>query len=125
MQQAKEKITSFTMLIAWKKAHSLVLGVYKATESFPANEQFGLTSQIRRAVISITSNIAEGFSRHTLADKSHFYSMALGSSTEVQNQLLAARDLKFLDNTVFNELAAISIEVNKLINGLIKSLRAA
>ena len=123
MQQAKDKITSFTMLNAWKKAHFLVLGVYKATESFPSIEQFGLTSQIRRSVISITSNIAEGFSRITLPDKAHFYTMALGSTTEVQNQLLASRDLKFLEENKFKSLADLTVEVHKLLNGLIKSLK--
>lgn len=125
MHQGKGKITSFTQLIAWQKAHALVLNVYQATEKFPNSEQFGLTSQIRRAVISITSNIAEGFSRRSLADKSHFYSMALGSCTEVQNQLIAARDLEFMTGNTFKPLADLSIEVNKLINGLMKSLRVA
>jgi four helix bundle protein len=123
MEQGK-KITSFTQLTAWQKGHELVLGVYKVTKNFPSSEQFGLTSQIRRAVVSVTSNIAEGFSRQTLADKSHFYSMALGSSTEVQNQLLIARDLQFLPQNDFGRLADLSIEVNKLTNGLIKSLRS-
>jgi four helix bundle protein len=100
-----------------------VLAIYKATKNFPSNEQFGLTSQIRRAVVSITSNLSEGFSRQTIADKTHFYAMSLGSSTEVQNQLLIARDLSFLPKTDFERLAALSIEVNKLVNGLIKSLR--
>lgn len=122
MQQG-QKVVSFTQLVAWQKAHMLVLGVYKTTENFPQSEQFGLTSQIRRAVISITSNIAEGFSRQTQADKAHFYSIALGSCTEVQNQLIASRDLKFMTNTVFKPLAELSVEVHKIINGLIKSLR--
>lgn len=65
---AAEKITSFTGLKVWQRAQSLVLGVYKTTEAFPAAEQFGLTNQIRRAVISITSHIAEGFSRRTAAE---------------------------------------------------------
>jgi four helix bundle protein len=119
----RQKITSFTQLKSWQKAHALVLGVYRVTEKFPSNEQFGLTSQIRRAVISITSNIAEGFSRRTKADKAHFYSMALGSCTEVQNQLIASRDLKFMHPTVFQPLAELSVEVNKLINASIKALK--
>jgi four helix bundle protein len=121
MQQAK--ITSFTDLNAWQKGHMLVLGVYEATDNFPASEQFGLSSQIKRAVVSITSNIAEGFSRRTLNDKSHFYHMALGSCTEVQNQLLIAKDLKFLSIDIFKKLADLSVEVHKLLNGLIKSLK--
>jgi four helix bundle protein len=119
----KSKITSFTQLEAWKKAHRLVLGIYRDTGNFPAAEQFGLTSQLRRAVISITSNIAEGFSRQTKLDKIHFYHMALGSCTEVQNQLIASRDLRFLPKADFAKLADLSIEVHKLLNGLIKSLK--
>jgi four helix bundle protein len=117
------KITSFTQLTAWQKNHSLVLGIYAATEKFSKTEQFVLTSQIRRAVISITSNLAEGFSRYTRADKAHFYQMALGSTTEIQNQLIVSRDLHFMSSEIFKPLADLSIEVNKLINGLIKSLR--
>ena len=121
MQQAK--ITSFTDLNAWKKGHELVLGVYLSSEKFPNIEQFGLSSQIKRAVVSVTSNIAEGFSRRTLADKSHFYHMALGSCTEVQNQLLITKDLGFMDSEVFRKMANLSVEVHKLLNGLIKSLK--
>ena len=120
----QEKITSFTHLTAWQKAHSLVLAVYKASQDFPSNEQFGLASQIKRAVVSITSNIAEGFSRKTKADKTHFYHMSLGSCSEVQNQLLVAKDLQFITSEEFNKLANLSVEVHKLLNGLIKSLKA-
>lgn len=121
---AQEKITSFTGLKAWQNGHQLVLGVYKVAELFPSSEQFGLASQIKRAAASITSNIAEGFSRQTAADKIHFYHMALGSCTEVQNQLLIARDIKFLKTSDFSKLADTSVTTHKLINGLIKSIRA-
>lgn len=127
MQQVASKpakISSFTDLLAWRKGHELVLAVYGAADLFPQSEQFGLTAQIKRAVLSITSNIAEGFSRRTHADKIHFYHIALGSTTEVQNQLLAARDLRYLQPTTFTLLADLSVEVNKLLNGLIKSLKA-
>lgn len=120
----EDKITSFTKLKAWQKGHVLLLGIYKNTETFPNSEQFGLTNQVRRAALSITSNIAEGFSRRTQADKAHFYSMALGSCTEVQNQLIASRDLQYLHSSKFKELAELSIEVHKLINGLIKAVRS-
>jgi four helix bundle protein len=81
-----EKIYSFTDLKAWKQGHELVLFVYEITKHFPQNEVFGLTSQMRRAVVSITSNIAEGFSRISNKEKAQFYSIALGSLTEIQNQ---------------------------------------
>lgn len=114
-------IKSFTELIAWKRSHSLVIDVYKATKNFPYEERFGLTDQLRRAAVSVSSNIAEGFNKRTTADKNHFYSMALGSVAEIQNQLLISRDLDYLENEVFQTLAHRTVEVHKLINGPIKS----
>jgi four helix bundle protein len=114
------KIQSFTDLNAWQEAHSLVLGIYELTKKFPKEEQFGLTNQIRRAVVSITSNIAEGFSRRSYKEKSQFYSMALGSLTEVQNQLLIARDILYVTRNEFSLLAEKTVIVSKLLNGLIR-----
>jgi len=99
------KITSFTNLIAWQESHKLVVQIYKVTQIFPKEETFGLTNQIRRATVSISSNIAEGFSRTTLIDKNRFYIMAKGSLTEVQSQLLIARDVNYLKKEIFYELA--------------------
>lgn len=118
------KIKSFTQLNTWKKAHELVLKVYELTKSFPNDEVFGLSNQIRRAVVSITSNIAEGFSRHTYKEKVQFYSIALGSLTEVQNQLVIAKDLKYITKDQFLSIAELSITVNKLLNGLIKKSKS-
>lgn len=120
----KNKIRSFTDLDAWKQAHQLVLMVYKITKVFPRDETFSLTSQIRRAALSIVSNIAEGFSRQTYSDKIHFYIMAQGSNTELQSQLLVAKDLGYTQGTDFSQLAEQSIRVHKLINGLIKKSRS-
>jgi len=113
-------IKSFTELNAWKEGHKLVLLIYKETERFPDTEVFGLTSQMRRCAISITSNIAEGFSRITVRDKNNFFSMALGSLTELQNQLLIAKDIKYLEKDVFGLIASQTVVVSKLINGLRK-----
>jgi four helix bundle protein len=82
------KIKSFTDLIAWQKAHELVLSVYKKTEKFPQKETYSLTDQMRRAVISITSNVAEGFARKSDKEKIKFYYASLGSLTELQNQTI-------------------------------------
>ena len=120
MNEEKEKIKSFTDLNAWKKSHDLVLGVYKITKEFPKEEQFGLINQIRRAVVSITSNIAEGFSRSSYADKSRFYSMSLGSLTETQNQLLIARDLGYINKKEFDKLAD---EMQEVRNKYFKQLK--
>lgn len=124
MNQESGKIKSFTDLIAWKEGHRLVLAVYKITKQFPKEEQFGLTIQLRRAVVSITSNIAEGFSRYSYKEKSQFYSIALGSLTEVQNQLLIAKDLEYITKEEFNEIATQTVTINKIINGLIKKSKS-
>ena len=117
----KPKIQSFTDLNAWKVAHRLVLSIYACTKEFPRDEQFGLTNQLRRAVVSVSSNIAEGFSRTTYKDKAHFYTTALGSLTEVQNQILIARDVAYMSSENFKRIANETIMVSKLLNGLIKS----
>ena len=115
-----EKIRSFRDLDALKEGHRLVLEIYKMTKSFPKEEMFGLSNQLRRAAVSITSNIAEGFSRKSLKEKMWFYSMAKASNTELQNQLLIARDVGYLSREKFKELEEQSIRVNKLISGLIR-----
>lgn len=120
MNQESRKIKNFTDLNAWIEGHRLVLLIYKLTKNFPKEEVFGLTNQIRRAVVSITSNIAEGFSRYSFKEKSQFYSMALGSLTEVQNQLIIAKDLTYITENEFNEVWELTVTVNKLLNGLIK-----
>lgn len=118
MANAKLKIKSFTDLNAWKEGHKLVLMIYKKTETFPQKEIFGLTGQMKRCVVSITSNIAEGFSRNTSKDKCQFYSIAHGSLTELQNQLLIARDVEYLKDDDFQKIAQQTILVSKLISGL-------
>jgi len=116
-----DKIKSFTDLNAWKEGHKLVLITYKETKEFPKDELFGLTSQLRRSAVSITSNIAEGFSRKSYKEKINFYFIALGSVTELQNQFLIARDVGYIEENLFQEIARQTIEVHKIINGLIKS----
>ncbi len=123
-QEVSSKITSFTQLNAWREAHQLVLEIYSRTKAFPIDEQFGLTNQIRRAAVSITSNIAEGFSRRSYKEKSQFYFMALGSLTEVQNQLLVAKDVGYLAKADFTRLADRSVIISKLLNGLIKKSKS-
>jgi four helix bundle protein len=121
IQNTTYKIRSFTDLNVWKEGHELVILIYKVTKKFPKDERFGLVDQLRRAAISITSNIAEGFSRQGKKEKIQFYFMAKGSISEVQNQLLVARDVHHIDNKEFNKLSEHTIVVHKLLNGLIKS----
>lgn len=123
MDVEKEKITSFTKVRAWQEGHKLVLMVYEVTKNFPKEEMFGLVNQLRRAAVSITSNIAEGFSRKTYGEKLQFYCIALGSLTEVQNQILIAKDVGYIDGRKFKELADQTVEVSKITNGLIKSTK--
>jgi len=121
MTEIKTKIQSFTDLTTWQKSHELVLVIYKTTEAFPSKEIFGITNQMRRAAVSITSNIAEGFSRRSNKEKAQFYYMALGSLTELQNQLIIVRDIGYLGDGNFDKISKQTIVVSKLINGLIKS----
>ena len=123
-RSATSKIKSFNDLNAWKMGHQLVLTIYRITQDFPKEEQFGLTNQIRRAVISITSNLAEGFSRNSYKEKSQFYSIALGSLSEIQNQLLIGRDLGYILKEDFINIASETVIVSKLINGLIKKSKS-
>ncbi|MDO8483098.1 MAG: four helix bundle protein [bacterium] len=116
----EEKIKLFTDLYAWQAGHMVVLSIYKITRGVPKKEQFGLTNQIRRAAVSITSNIAEGFSRTSYKEKTQFYAIALGSLTEVQNQLLIAKDILYISQENFTIISSETIKTSKLINGLIK-----
>jgi len=118
------KIKSFTDLDAWRSGHGLVLKIYKATEKFPREEIFGLTNQMRRAAVSITSNIAEGFSRSSDKDRINFYKISCGSLTELQNQLLIARDVGYLDADLFNSLSNASVKTHQILSGLIRSTKA-
>ncbi len=115
------KIASFTDLKAWQEARKIVTLIYKVTEKFPHTEQYGLTSQLRRAAVSISSNIAEGFSKKSRNEKIQFYSTALASLTEVQNQILIAKDIKYINIHDFDAIAEQSIVVSKLINGIIRT----
>ncbi len=93
------------------------------TKTFPKEETFCLTSQMRRARVSITSNIAEGFSRYSYKEKAQFYSMSHGSLTELQNQMLIAKDVRYLNEENFRQLADQSITVHKLLNAFIRKTR--
>ncbi len=119
MSHENPKITDFKDLVAWQKAHRLAVNIYKATENFPKHEQFGLTNQIRRACVSVVSNIAEGFGRRTKADRIHFYDMARASLHEVQAQLLIAKDVDFLPENQYIELEGKTVECHKILIGLI------
>ncbi len=94
------------------------------TASFPSKEQFGLTNQIRRASVSVVSNIAEGFGRRTKADRIHFYDIARGSLHETQAQLLIAKDVGFLSEDLYVKVEEISVETHKVLTGLINKTKS-
>jgi four helix bundle protein len=116
-----KKVVSFTDLIAWQEAHKLVITIYKISKQLPKTESYILIDQMKRCVVSISSNIAEGFSRKSKKEKNQFYYTSLGSVTELQNQLLIAKDLSYMTKEVFYEVANQTIIVHKLSNGLLKS----
>lgn len=118
------KIKNFTDLITWQEAHKLVLLIYKITDQFPQKEIYALTSQMRRAAVSVTSNIAEGFSRKSSKEKIQFYYMSTGSLTELQNQLIVSKDIKYINENIYEETVILTTKVGKLINGLIKSIKS-
>lgn len=114
---------SFRDLMVWQRAMQLTVSVYKLTQGFPREEQYGLISQIRRSVVSIPSNIAEGQGRGSVGEFRHFLGIARGSNCEVQTQLEIARALNFGDSRLISEAEALSDEVRKMIFGMLESLK--
>jgi four helix bundle protein len=112
-------IKTFTDLNSWKEGHKLVLMIYKLLKKFPREETFALCDQMRRASISITSNIAEGFGRQTIKEKIQFYYQAQGSLTEIKNQLIASKDLNYITQNDFDETANQANIAHQLLQGLI------
>jgi four helix bundle protein len=122
-QGERQPIKDFRDLLTWKKAHVYTVEIYRATRQFPSSEQFGLTNQLRRAAVSIVSNIAEGFGRRTPSDRLHFYDMARGSLHETQAQLLVALDVQYLNQKELDDLYGASIECHKILTGLINKTK--
>ncbi len=116
---------SFTELKVWQEAHKLTLEIYKSTENFPKSESFGLTSQLRRSASSVAANITEGFARGSKREFAQFLTIARGSLAETQNHLLLARDLNYLHQAHFRQLADRSIKVHRLLNALRRSLKTS
>lgn len=117
-------IKSFEELPVWKDARKFANKIYNLTKKFPKEENYGLTSQITRATVSIGSNIAEGFDRYSKKDFIRFLIIARGSISEVQNNLYIALDLKYINQNDFQETYALSKGLGKQINGFIKYLRS-
>ena len=107
----------------WSKGHQLALTIYKKTKSFPKEELFGLTSQIRRASMSVPINIAEGCGRKSDAQFSHFLNIAAGSASEVEEELLLSYELEFLDKETYQLLDSDIKEIKAMLSKLIDSIK--
>jgi len=115
---------AFRDLIVWQKAHQLTLDLYRVTKSFPRDEQYGLTSQIRRAAASVGANIAEGCGRGTARDFARFVQMALGSASELEYELLLASDLGLFPGTTYSQFESAIVSVKRMLTGLARRLTA-
>ncbi len=112
---------SFEKLEVWKESIKLVKKIYVLTNNFPENEKFGLVSQLRRATISISSNLAEGTSRSTNKDKAHFTTMAFSSLMEVLNQLILSKELNFIAENDYEKLREDINKISNMLNALRKA----
>ena len=110
-------------LEVWRRGHRLTLAVYKATATFPREELYGLTSQMRRSSAAVSANVAEGCGRGSNADLARFLQIAFGSATELENHLLLARDLSFLRPADHERLSEEVIEIQRMLTSFIKSLK--
>jgi len=114
---------TYREIICWQKAIELVKSIYKITSDFPQSEQFGLTSQLRRAAISIPSNIAEGFGRGSNKEFKRFLDISRGSLFELQTQILIAKELEFINKETYDKIFEQSREVERILVGFMKSLK--
>lgn len=117
------QIRTFQDLKVWQKGHGLVLVIYRLTKDFPSEEKFGLTSQARRAAVSVVCNIVEGFRRKSVKDSLHFYNIADSSLEELKYQLILSRDLKLINTDEFDAAIALSSEVSKMLYFWIQSIK--
>ena len=114
----------FRGLKVWEKAHNLVLTIYQKTEPFPKKEIYGLTSQIRRAAISIPANISEGCGKDSVADMNRFFLIAMGSASELEYLLMLSHDLQYLSDTEYQKLHSSLVEVRRMLNSYIQKMKA-
>lgn len=119
----EKKTLSFEDLEVWQVSQAWAVEVYKVTRNFPDDERFGITSQIRRAVSSVSANIAEGFGRRTSKDKLHFYTIAYGSALETKNFIYLASKLEYIDDDTAPNLLAYAMSTQKLLNAYMRPLR--
>jgi len=115
-------LKNYKELQVWQKAYQLCLEVYRVTKGFPKDEMYGLISQIRRAAVSVPSNIAEGYGRKTTREYVHSLYVAYGSICELETQILISHDLDYIESDIFDKLQEEIGDVERMLKGLIKSL---
>jgi four helix bundle protein len=113
---------SFKDLLVWQRAIQLSVAIYRLTAGFPPEEKFGLTSQLRRAGVSVPSNIAEGYARGSTGEYKHFLGITRGSNAEVQTQLVIARELRFGSLALLDNTEGLSNEVGKMLAAILRNL---
>ncbi len=111
----------FRALRVWREAHALTLSVYQATSGFPSEERFGLVAQLRRAAVSVPANIAESCGRRARRDEAHLLQVAFASASELEAELLLARDLQFMTEEVHARLSAALVDVKRKLGRLVQS----
>jgi len=121
--KTKIQLKSYKDLIVWQKSMSLVAMIFKLTEKFPKSELYGIVSQIRRAGVSIPSNIAEGWGRRSIKEYRQFYAIAYGSVLELETQLLISQDLKFGDSVKYEAIYSLLVEVSKMLHVMAFALK--
>jgi len=118
-------LRNFRDLVVWRRSHQFVLSIYRLTDNFPRHEAFGLTSQIRRASVSIPTNLAEGCGRWGDGDMRRFVQIAMGSASEVDYLALLASDIGYVPSADYIELASELNEIRRMLTGLYKQIRSA
>ena len=119
MSEPRDKVRNFTDAAVWQKAHRWVLAIYRLTDNFPRQEMFGLTSQLRRAAISVPANFAEGYKKRSTLDKARYFNIAQGSIEECRYYLILAQDLDYGDTT---QLTRDLEEVSRMLDAYIKTM---
>ena len=114
----------FRSLKVWEKSHDLILKIYKITDTFPNHELYGITSQVRRAAVSIPTNIAEGSGKDSDAELKRYFIIAMGSSSELEYLLLLAHDLNYCSPSDYQELQEALTEIRKMLNAFIQKLKS-
>jgi four helix bundle protein len=113
----------FRKLKVWEKSHYLTLSIYKLTKEFPKDELYGLTNQMRRASYSIPTNIAEGCGRDSQVELARFFTLAMGSSSELEYQLILARDLNYIEEEAYQAVLSELVEFRRMLNAFIQKIK--